>query len=176
MDSTETEPKPFRVIRGQWPIETQLLLRKEYITGQGSLPALCEKHRIPFKTAVEWHKDGEWTKKRKQWVEQKKRNFDRQLTYPGTDSPESVSQPEQMQDITPQTPVARAQRIDRLITKAEAALENALDAREMQAAAMALDRLYSTWSLLTGHERPGVRKAQRPRRGPVDLDGMPSAA
>ena len=58
---------------------------------------------------------------------------------------------------------ARAIVIDALIGQTITKFSKTRDPREMQALAMALDRLYGTWALLTGHERPGVRRSAADR-------------
>lgn len=148
MDTTQETPE---IVRGHWPLETRLLLRKEYITGKGSLPALCEKHRIPLNTAEEWQGDGEWTKHRTSWRKAHEARLTRQ-EITGEALPETTEQRE-IKGLD-----ERVNEVEKMIDEATQAFSTAVDAREMQAVAMTLDRLYTTWSLLTGHERPGIRK------------------
>lgn len=60
---------------------------------------------------------------------------------------------------------SRVQEIESQLDLVTSKLLKAREPRDVQALAMALDRLYGIWSLLTGHPRPGVRRDVK-RRGP----------
>jgi len=59
--------------------------------------------------------------------------------------------------------ITRARRIERLIDQVIKELAATSDAKEQQAKATALDRLYGTWADMTGHERRGVSKTRKRR-------------
>jgi hypothetical protein len=67
---------------------------------------------------------------------------------------------------------SRVQEVDGQIDSVTRKLSKATEPRDMQALAMALDRLYGIWSLLTGHPRPGVRK-DKPKRS-IQTYGNPT--
>lgn len=75
----------------------------------------------------------------------------------------------------------RVQKLGKLIDRTLLSYERARKARDAQAWAMALDRLLGSWSLLTGHPRPGVRRVTKdsnrapgPAFTPQDHEDPPS--
>lgn len=67
--------------------------------------------------------------------------------------------------------ITRARMIERLIDRILKQLAQTEDAREQQAKAMALDRLYGTWADLTGFERRGVSRGKKRKAG-IDSPAM----
>jgi len=47
------------------------------------------------------------------------------------------------------------------------------DAKAIQAHAMSLEKLYNLWSLLTGHEKPGVRKSSTKSKTRPQYQNLP---
>jgi hypothetical protein len=73
----------------------------------------------------------------------------------------------------PENPLeTRAREIEMMIDQTMKAYVEADLPRDKQALAMSLDRLFGTWALLTGHERPGVRRSAKPRATPGAIPGM----
>lgn len=104
------------------------------------------------------------------WELRRKRQKEREAENNGK-AVEAVAQPEPSQTAIG----SRVRTMERLIGQTVAAFKIAEEPRDMQALAMALDRLYGTWSLLTGHERPGVRRPQKATKSPMDYShGLPT--
>lgn len=57
-----------------------------------------------------------------------------------------------------------------------AAYDEAETPRDMQYLALALDKLWRTWALLTGHETPGIRKSKTRRDSAPSLAVIPREA
>lgn len=67
--------------------------------------------------------------------------------------------------------ITRARTMEKLIDKTLAQYAKSTDAKEQQALAMALDRLYGTWADMTGHERRAVGKNKK-KKPAFDESGM----
>lgn len=104
----------------------------------------------------------------------------RRLNPPPQEEPKQIplSKPLQLQS----KPIdLRVRTIDKMIDRTTRNFLSTDDPREMQALAMALDRLLGSWSLLTGHPRPGVRRVTKdsnrspgPAFSPQDHEDPPS--
>lgn len=58
----------------------------------------------------------------------------------------------------------RVRTVERLIDLCVKELERSEDPVALQRCATALEKLYKTWALLSGHESPGVKKPVKPMR------------
>lgn len=58
---------------------------------------------------------------------------------------------------------ARVADVEAEIIRTHRAFNHADSPKDRRELATSLDKLYQTWSLLTGHERPGIRKAKARR-------------
>lgn len=167
---TETLLEPDQNLTGQGTGQTQtrhkptpaskLAIKTDYVHGLGNLRTLADRHNLNQTTVFGWCQDEDWVGQRQRWLESQ----DKKLTQP---EPEPAPQPAQVTaSLDP-----RARQIETLIDKAITAFELADEPREMQALAQALDRLYQTWALLTGHEKPGIRKTKpaKSRSGTVPV-------
>lgn len=61
--------------------------------------------------------------------------------------------------------VERVRGIERLISKVMDEMSKASNLSKISTGATALDKLYQTWALLTGHEKPGTRRPAKPKSG-----------
>jgi len=153
----ETSPAP---THRHHPLSVWLAIRNEFVTGKGSLDSLCSKHGISMNTAKPRSIREKWTEKREQWLA-------RQLAKT---EPETVTTPEQPKsDTDPGSLQARIETIQTRIQEGEAALGQAENGKEFQSIATGLKNLYEIWSLLTGHEKPGIRKSNLPKRKTLTL-------
>lgn len=68
--------------------------------------------------------------------------------------------------------IRRVRDVEALIERTRLAMLDTSCLKDLQAGATALDRLYQTWALLTGHERPAVRRPKKAQRLTPDLDSI----
>ena len=70
----------------------------------------------------------------------------------------------------------RSERLNKQIEGVNKAMDAAIalgDAKAIQAHAMSLEKLYNLWSLLTGHEKPGVRKSSTKSKTRPQYQNLP---
>lgn len=67
---------------------------------------------------------------------------------------------------------ARVRALDGLIQKTIERFKESTEPRDMQALAMALDRLLGSWSLLTGHPRPGTARPSKRGSAPSSFQAL----
>src|SRR5579872_76696 len=71
---------------------------------------------------------------------------------------------------------SRIRKVEELIKQTEGDIENAPDCKALQQAATALEKLWNVWALLTGHEKPGIRRAAKTKHhDPLDAYMPPGA-
>lgn len=152
------------IIHGHYPLALKLAFKRDFIHGKGTAEALAHKHRVSYHTARQWVADGKWTKTRALWLKKQEMMDETAVAVPAPETPEQVAK---------QTLSDRVKIIESRIREGEESLANAADAKEFQALCIGLEKLYSIWSLLTGHERPGVRRPQRSKRSMPSMQGLP---
>lgn len=159
---TSIEPEPgqqpdrTRIVKKrvvEHPPALRLAIKADYVHGLADLRSLSVKYGVPEDTIYGWSGQDNWPEQRHVWMQ----NQDRKLTQP---KPEPEPQPIPAgYSLDP-----RARKVEEMIEQTEKAYQNTDEPREMQALATALDRLYQTWSLLTGHAKPAPRKAEPAKR------------
>lgn len=159
---TSTEPVLTQDQPKHHPLSFWLALRQEFVTGKGSLDWLCTKHGVSMNTAKPRCTREKWVEKRTAWL------IRQQAKLEPTPEP-APQQPKIDADIT-----GLEQRISIIglrIQEGEAALGQAENGKEFQSIATGLTHLYGIWALLTGHEKPGIRKTKpaKSRSGTVPV-------
>jgi hypothetical protein len=87
-------------------------------------------------------------------------------------------QPDQPADLSARSGFlnTRIGQIETKIDQTLAAYEKAKEPRDLQSLALALDKLWRTWALLTGHETPGIRRSKTRRDSAPPLAVVPREA
>jgi transposase-like protein len=133
----------------RYSLDTKLRARNEFICGKGSLREISKRHGIKFMTIRSWSSDEKWLLKRTKFVAAAKARFDAAAELPAIAPP----------IVTPTQSAASeldAQRI--MIARA---IREAKSGRELRDLAMAQKLVLDSWSLVTGHPRPGTRRQSK---------------
>lgn len=89
--------------------------------------------------------------------------------------PYKLPEPDQDAVKAAQTPIeAKIAQTEQQLARIDELLNEEQDWKAIDALTKAKDRLRSDWALLTGFERPGIRKASRQRRTAQDIQPLPS--
>lgn len=155
----------------RWPEATRAKLRKDYVSGLGSLVALAKEMGIPEDTAQQWSKAQRWPELKRKWAAAELARLE-----------QATEQPQRMVRVDDGTNTdlprvglgSRVREVETMIDAATKAyleacqpqsnpISQANQAKNIQSLAMTLDRMYMIWSLLTGHEKPGTRQPMKPK-------------
>lgn len=132
-----------------YPLAVKLQARNDYIAGKGSAEVLAKKHGIKLTTFVQWCKEDKWTAKRAKYMAVAKAKFDAQMETPQT-------------PIIPTTDTnSAASELDTQRIMIARAIREAKSGRELRDLAMAQKLVLDSWSLVTGHPRPGTRRQSK---------------
>ena len=161
-DQTGTGQEPAKPIRRVYPLAQWLKVRNLYITGHGSLSELALKHGMSEATVQTKALDEKWTTKRKAWMDREQARLEPR-PEPATSPEPATVETDSLQE--------RVRIIQTRIQEGETALGQAENGKEFQSIATGLTHLYGIWALLTGHEKPGIRKTKpaKSRSGTVPV-------
>lgn len=173
LDATTTEPPQSHNQRtgSYYPLATWLALRKDYIQGKGTLEPLCQKHGVVYDTAKTKSAEEDWTGQRRTWLER---------------ATKALVPPQEKELVTPPTQPQSASdtklgQVERQLGKIDLLIEDSDDPKELNSLVQAKERLLNAWSLLTGFERPGIRRRSSKRSSyqsaqPIEPDPVPVQA
>lgn len=86
-----------------------------------------------------------------------------------------LARPRMPETVTITEPLnGRVKRVGFQIERINRLIERTNNGKELAALVQALDRLYGIWCLLTGFERPGIRKPRKTRTVPVQPEPEPA--
>lgn len=156
MDAIELPQQTPKIPTRPWPVETRIKARADYVQGRGSCRAIAVKYGVPLETVRNWLDAEDWTGLRDEYER-------RQLRIAlGPDIPAVVTPEVQHQ---PGSSGAQIERLKAQIQKIEEMMDETSDADELSKLSMAHSRLFESYCVLAGIQRPGVRK--QPRRPSV---------
>lgn len=144
--STNTPPPKY------YPLATKLKCRNDFISGKGKLPELASKYGINLMTMQSWSCADKWTRRRKQYMQRAAARFEAQGETPNDDAPLPAN---------PNDTNGRIREVEGQIQQIATAMREAKSGRELRDLAMAQKLVLDSWSLLTGHPRPGTRRQAR---------------
>lgn len=160
---TTTEPPQARY---RPTTEQRRNVREAYIQGKGSLRVLAERFGISFSTVKDWHFEEGWTELRNKYdansLAKLAKSIEPAATVVIAETPPVTTQAGKLAVVEKQL-----ENVDKLLTECE-------DAKELNSLTQAKERLLNAWALLTGFERPGVRKAKRTRQTIADIQPIPA--
>jgi hypothetical protein len=99
----------------------------------------------------------------------------KRATEPAREQEQALSQ------AAPSTQQGKLAKVEAQLEQVDDMLKECVSARDLSALTQAKERLLNAWSLLTGFERPGVRRRTKSRSGyqavqPIEPDPEPSPA
>lgn len=139
-----------------YPLALRLELRNLYVKGRGSLPELCRRFSIVYHTASAWSTNEKWGRMRKAWLKKQNDKFDLMADEPA----DSGVLPNTGNFVNDQRATVEIR-----IKETNEAMARARAPRELRELAVSLKLLWDTWSLITGHPRPGTRRQSRKGQG-----------